>query len=256
MKEKVIKKKKELPYLFKLNKGNQSLFYFGTEHSVDPDHHQFKILKSSFNDFLKNTNENKIVFIEGNEILSNVLLNNEEDNIRRFGERGLLLNLVLKNNIEYVYAELSFQEEADLLNKEFSKEHIVYFYITRLISGLLRKNPDMNFDQALSFAVDDWSHHLNWEKEFFTVDKIKQIHKDLFQSELSSESVELIKKVCIPVNEEFSVINKIAKASSQTRDDVVLEKVKKAWRKGKNIFIVYGYNHSDRQEPVLREVCK
>jgi len=255
MLKKVIEKK-ELPYLFKLNNKNQSLYYFGTEHSTDPKHHQFEVLRDFLGDFLKNTSENRIVFIEGNQIPIKALLDNEGDNIRKLGERGFILDLALKNNIRYVYAELSFQEEADLLNKEFSKENIVYFYIVRLMCGLLRKNQKLNFDLTLEKSLNDWVQFLNWDKKLFTKNGINKTHQKLFGQEFSVQSVELIKKVCIPINQDFSIINKIAKMSSEIRDNAVLKKIKEDWKKGKSIFIIYGYNHSTQQEPFLRDMCK
>lgn len=247
--------KKEVPYLFKLKKNKQVLYYFGVEHSINPQHKQFNLLEDFFNEFVQDKFKEKVIFIEGNEIPIKALLENRDENIKKLGERALLLSLALKNNIPYIYGELSFQEEANILNEKFSQEHIAYFYITRLISGLLRKKPDMNFEQALSFAVDDWSHHLDWNRELFTVDKIKEIHKELFKEEMSSKSVELIKKICIPVNEDFSMINKIARMSTETRDKAVLEKIKQEWQTGKSIFIMYGHNHSEPQEVFLRKLC-
>jgi len=248
--------KKEIPYLFKLNKDKQFLYYSGIEHSTDPRHKQFDILEDFFEDFIKDSNREKVVFIEGNEIPIKALLKDRDENIKKLGERGLVLDLALKNNINYIYGELSFQEEADILNKEFSQENIIYFYITRLICGLLRKNPNKDFEEVFKMAILDWLNNLNWNKDLFTKEKIKESHKKLFDEEMTSCSIKLIKKVCIPVNEDFSIINKIARKSSQTRDKTVLEKIKKEWEKGNSIFIIYGHNHSDRQEPFLRKMCK
>ena len=248
--------KKEIPYLFKLNKDKQFLYYFGAEHSNDFQHRQFNLLEDFFKEFVKYNNREKVVFIEGNEIPIKALSESRDENIKKLGERGLLLDLTLKNKISYVYGELYFQEEADILNKDFSQENIIYFYVTRLICGLLRKNPIRDFEEVLEMAIADWSHNLNWDKELFTIKKIKGIHKRLFKEEMSSDSIELIKKVCIPINEEFSIINRIAKVSSQTRDKAVLQKIKEKWKEKKSIFIVYGHNHSLKQELYLREMCK
>jgi len=248
--------KKEIPYLFKLNKDKQFLYYFGAEHSTDPQHKQFDILENFFEDFIKDSNQEKVVFIEGNEIPIKALLKDRNENIKKLGERGLVLDLALKNKINYIYAELSFQEEADILNKEFSQENIIYFYITRLICGLLRKNSNKNFEEVLEMVILDWSNNLNWNKDLFTKEKIKESHKKLFNEEMTSHSIELIKKICIPISEDFSIINKIAKISSQTRDKALLEKVKQEWGSGKSIFIVYGHNHSTKQEAFLRDLCE
>ncbi|OGY60832.1 MAG: hypothetical protein A3I31_01495 [Candidatus Colwellbacteria bacterium RIFCSPLOWO2_02_FULL_44_20b] len=51
--------------LWNLEKDKQHLFYFGAEHSRNPEDKQFTEIENYWNDFLKRTDgKNKIVFIE------------------------------------------------------------------------------------------------------------------------------------------------------------------------------------------------
>jgi hypothetical protein len=51
------------------------------------------------------------------------------------------------------------------------------------------------------------------------------------------------------------MINRIsAFDDSGLRDNYMLDQINNYWKKGLNIFIIYGYGHAVMQEPVLRSL--
>jgi len=53
------------PYTYTLQKKNQHLYYFGSKHSYDPADKQFDLIEEFWDDFVKNTHEEKrLVLLE------------------------------------------------------------------------------------------------------------------------------------------------------------------------------------------------
>ena len=76
------------PYMLEIKKGDQALFYFGANHSRDPDNHQYPILRDYWQKFLLETEgQDRIVLVEG---ILRIVGTREERSIKDGSEGNLV----------------------------------------------------------------------------------------------------------------------------------------------------------------------
>ncbi|MDO8572570.1 MAG: hypothetical protein Q7S11_02235 [bacterium] len=248
-------KNKPRPYVFAINKPEQSLVYFGSTHSRESNNEQFIILEKEWEQFLKKTGEeNRVVFVEGG---LRTVRSTKEEAILKDSESGFITYLANQATIEIVCPEPDRNTERKELLKEFTKEEIQYYYFARTIPSWheVRKTSDVNFadhldryKQELRKGVDD-----EWRDFDFSLENMRSIHRKIFHSEFDEQDIDYIKKILNPTTEE-SVVNKVARASSAFRDVNIISKIEEYWNLGKSIFAVFGFAHAVTEEPALRKL--
>jgi len=245
----------QVPYIYSLNNKGQSLYYFGAKHVMDPKHPQFDYLHEQWLNFLDNkTKEEIIVVCEGEVNEKN--LSNLDDAIKKHGESGAIVFWANQENIQTVRPEPTIEDDANELLKKFSKEEIFYFYIIRGIVSWQRKVEPGDFNVYILKSVERYKNIFNWEDFDFSFDTtILNEHKKLFGKELDLNDKEFLRKIPVPVG-NISIINEVARTSSQNRNFFILDNIEKLWNKGKNMFIVFGASHAIMQERAIREIVE
>lgn len=244
----------ETPYVFSLNSNGQFLFYFGCDHTQNPNDKQFKEIKIFWHEFLSKTNKQScIVFIESSQLPA--ITGNENEIIKKFGERGFIVWLAEKEKIPFYYPELQINEEAEMLSKKFPKKLIIYFYFIRSVNSWIRNKQSGDFQKILRQAASACQQRISWQDVSYSVEDLQKVHEEIFKAPLSLANRETIERASAPIYHD-SIINDIARESSYIRNITVLEKIEKFWKIGKNLFILYGASHAVMQEKAIRNLVK
>ncbi len=241
------KTRHKTPYVFSLSNGKQFLFYFGCEHTRDPQNGQFNEIESFWSDFLNKTNkQNCLIFIESVPLPK--IMGEREEIIKEYGERGFMAWLAEKEKIPLHYPEILIGEEAEMLAKNFPKKLVVYFYFIRSVQFWIRGNTPGDFEAILEGAANACRQRISWQNVSCSVEDMRKIHEEIFGESLSLKNRKTIDKAPVPIYYD-SVINEISRASSCIRNLKILEEIEKSWREGKNLFILYGASNPIPKTP-------
>lgn len=248
-------KKKEYnpPYTLVIQSGENFLYYFGEEHSNDPKHSQWKKWRKFWKQFLEATEGKKrIVFTEGNNIYSEAT---EEESILKYGGMGLTVFNASSEGIKAYSPEPKKSEQVKELEKEFSKDEIVYFYAARHMPQWINTvGSKPNFEEYMGSHLERLKQGSWWENYDFSISHIKKIHKDIFGKEFDPNDARFFSRITDPVHAEESVINKISNTISRGRDEYIVQEIKKYMDDGYSVFSHFGFTHPIVQEPLLKEI--
>lgn len=247
---------KPRPYVFALEKEKQHVIYFGGTHSKSSHDKQFSVLDLFWKDFVAKDWNNPLVIIEGG---LRPVQRTREEAIATDSESGYAAYLAQQSGIEAVGPEPDRQAERNELLKQFSKEEIQYYYFAQLLPEWYesKKRADVPLASFVEKHFESLKRGMDtsWLPFDLSLDAMKAIHKDLFGDEFDENNIDFIKKIINPTT-EFSVINRVARASSTFRDVFIVSKIIDYWNQGKSLFVVFGLAHAVIQEPALRELLK
>jgi len=107
---KPIKTNKPIPYFYSYTSSDEKvIFAFGANHSRDPQHLQFALIKAKWEEFLDITKGgNRVVFIE---TIPRHVANSFTESIKEHGESGAICWLANEKDVLVKYAEPSPSEQ-------------------------------------------------------------------------------------------------------------------------------------------------
>ena len=232
--------KYNIPYVLKLNKGEQFFVYFGIEHSNDPKRDQLKELETEYAEWIENAKANRVVVTE---FAAPEESGERDELIRKHGEAGLMKYLSEKDSVEIMSVEPSPSELTDYLieDNQYEKEDLVLWIIANSI--FYTKDVD---------GVIDSIDKLN---EKFGVDKDSEYYSNRF-IEITDEKLDIksAKKAQNPFSNR-TLLNRIGSYINSVKDVLVAERLLKLLDSGKSVFAVYGHNHVFAQKAVFEKFC-
>ena len=243
----------KVPYIYSLKNKEQTLFYFGAKHVMDPKHPEIEFLREQWLNFLDDkSKEETVVIYEG--YVSEKGLSTVEDSVKNYGESGAIVFFANQSNVQSFCPEPTVQDDATELLKKFSKEEVFYFYMIRGVVSWQRKAEPEDFNEFILRNAKRYKDAFCWENFNFAFDPtILQIHRKIFGKEFDLSDKEFIRKIPSPAFNE-SIINDVARMSSQGRNFAILDCIGKFWEEGKNIFVVYGASHAIMQERAIKDM--
>jgi len=249
--EEYSKTKHEVPYIYKIQNKNQFLYYFGEKHSFNPDDAEWIKAKELWNEFVKNTeNQKRIVFVEGGVIKAK---ENEAKAVSEAGGTGLITFLASKDGVNVYCPEPDRKYERTNLEKSFSKEEIQYYYFARLVAQWWRKQEQRpEFEEYINPYLKRDKETSGWNDFDFSLDNMKKVHKKLFGIDFDLNDKKFFQDITTPVILK-TVINKVCRTCSTMRNEYIVNEILKYWNQGYSIFVEYGASHAVIQEPLLRE---
>ncbi|MEK7087414.1 MAG: hypothetical protein AAB958_01795 [Patescibacteria group bacterium] len=236
------------PYFFSLKKNNATLFYLGVRHSWNPTDKQFNIIKQKWLDFLKIA-KHPLAVVESRGWK---IYNTEKEAISKGGEIDFMAYLCHQANVPISCFEPDRGSEINALLQQFPKEQIAYYYFARAISQWYRltQKPDIN-SYLLPFLQRD-KKASGWNDFEFSLENMKNVHRQLFNTELDFNNVEFFSKIENPTRED-NPLKDVVRASGKYRDQTTTDSIKNTWNQGYNLFIIYGEGHARNHEKILLE---
>lgn len=242
------------PYSFKVDDGHQYLYYFGANHSHDPENKQYKVLRAFWIDFLEKTQgKNCLVLVEGGK---REICDSEEEAIYRGSEASFVTYLASKENIETFSPEPSEKLKFEELAKHFGKEEIVFYHFARMAHQWNKipelKRPD--FYRYLGNSLSQEQKDSSWGNFDFSVEHMIRLQKEMFNREFDTHDEKFFYDVINPTT-NFSKVNAISRFEDEGfRDSYILKEIEKFWNEGKNLFVIYGASHAIMHEPAIRKL--
>ncbi len=248
----IFEKGHDSPYTFEVFGDGKAIFYFGAEHSRDPENPQWSKLESYWNKFVSETNGKRIVFLEGpGGFKVDGLARNEI--IEKFGESGLLMSFAGLENISFIWPDLSMQEEAKQLENDFDSDLVKYYIFARSAGAWLKIGNMGTFDEVIGKAIASTAKRiLGTSSEFSFYDGI---HERVFGNRISITEKENLIRAAVPIYRD-SIINDISRASSRLRNEHIASEAEKYWNDGYSVFMLFGSAHAVIQEKALKSMGK
>ena len=242
-----------VPYLVEITRPNQSLLFYGSEHTNDPKHPQFQDIEERWNRFVTTSSE-PIALVEGR--FDEVSDDATKDNIKSIvdgGEAQFVVHLARKDGIEVVSPEPDRVWEANELAKEFGRDNVVFYYFIRQIGWWngLTDMPDVKLEANKMLGIMEKSY--NWNDVDFSIERMAAIHNELFDKLFSWDDRQWVYDITTPASQDY-VTNELARRSGELRDKHIFEQIIGYWNAGKSLFLVFGSSHAVRLEPALRKL--
>ena len=246
----ITQKASRKPYLYKICKNKQCLYFFGEKHSFDPKKTQWVKLKSLWSDFLKDSEQTKkVTFVEAGKVPP---ATNETEAITEAGGTGLVSFLANQSGVEMICPEPSKKQESIHLEKRFPRERIEYYYFARVVDQWWKiPEPRPDFEKYISGFLDRDKRVLDWKDFDFSFENMKKIHRKLFKKDFNLNKQDFFRDISSPYGTN-NLINKIVISSGNFREKHLTEKILEYWEKGYSIFIEYGSSHAIAQEVILK----
>lgn len=243
---------KKQPYHIEIRKGDQFLYYFGSNHSRDPQNFQYPELKKYWQDFLEKTHSKNSIFLGEGGIRK--ISKDENMAIHKDAEGGLVTLLAHQAQISIESPEPNSHDERQELVKQFSKEEVQYYYFARTVHQWLNipdSRPDYK-EYMSRFLVRD-EKDSRWAGFDFSFENMERIHKTIFGTDFNYQDRDFFYSIINPTK-DTSIINTVAGACSLYRNIYIVARIEELWKGGKNIFVVFGFAHLILQERALRKL--
>ena len=227
----------------------QELFYFGANHSKNPENPQYAALKEYWERFLKATEgKERIVLVEG-ELRK--LYTDENAAISSGAEGNLVTLLAHQANILVACPDLDEEALVERL-PDLDRNHVLLYEFLAWVTGFQR---NLNQEMSLMESVQTWAERESqreiWKSLDVSVAKLMELHRQILGKDFDEN--ENTNDLINP-NLTTTPINIIARALSDQRDLNIASELVRYWREGKSIFSTFGRGHLIIEEPALRKL--
>lgn len=244
-----------MPYMFKIENDKKTLYYFGANHSCDPNDPQYPALEIFWQDFLEATQgQQRIVLVEGN--IRGLAATKEDAIMTAGGEGGYITFLAHQHNIPVVCPEPRKSKLIQGLLKEFSIEEVAYMEFAQAAVQASRyreiRGPMFDAETFITGSLVDFTRFFTgcFYEHTFTLEGMKQIHRTLFSQDLNLLDRTFFSKITDPVA-GHCVINAVCRMRSILRDEVIVKYIQRKLTANMCLFVVYGATHAVMQENAL-----
>ena len=245
------KKHSPRPSTFEIIKEDQVLFYFGANHSPNPDDPQYPLLKEYWNKLLKETEgKDRMVLIEGG---LRHLFDEEEKAIKNGSEGALITMFAHQEKISIASPDINQVRLIELLPEIPVEEMLLTRFLSWVDNFHLHRDPKPDFEKS----AQSWCEWHNKNKTWKNIDVNLPMLKDLYKEILGKDFDEndYFNDMINP-NKTGTRINEISRAQSNLRDINIVSEIARYWDAGKSIFVVFGSGHLIVEESALKEVLK
>lgn len=238
----------QTPYVISLQNGKNQLLVYGTIHSNDSTNNMFDIIESGIIEFNPD-----IVIHEGGVIEKTFLSRNKA--IVESGELGLLKYLADKEGFLLLNGDINFNREFNELLKIYTREEVMYFFITqRFIFPLIHFSESTNLDSLyLNEFVDGYlkSNKINLLPEEKELKYYYELYKKYNGKRFELNDIDYNHLSPIVKGGHF---NDVARKSAEIRDDYLLENINRNLQIHKKVMVVFGGWHILVLEPKLNQL--
>lgn len=240
------KKEHALPYRFQLSTAQQSLFYFGANHSFDPNNEQYGSLDAYWQEFIDKTGgKNCVVLVEGSLRKLYESTTTTEAIRRGGGEGGFITFRAQEKNIPIECPEPTKSLLKEKLLESFTQDEVDYRDFSLCVQTFHRRrctDPHLVFETFYQrfTNVPSLSH-------------MKNVHMTLFNTAFDAQDEDFYYSITNPAD-DATIINAVCRTASMIRDQHVVTHIEALLKEKKNVFVVYGATHAVMQEYALTQI--
>jgi len=231
------------PYTLDLEPGAGALFYYGVIHTRTVDDPQLADIERRWEAF-----KPTLAFSEGGDW---PLEKTRDEAIRRGGEQGLLRYLAERRGVPTQNIDPPSEAQLRHLLKYFPGAQVKVYYIllhTVLMRTREQGPPNINLVNKILRDLSPGAWGYNGPPR-----KIKQFEEYIHKYLPEVEDWRNITPSIFFSSDPNNFVAVMHRALNRYRDEVMLEKIIKAVRKGKRVFALVGRAHVVMQEPALRK---
>lgn len=237
------------PYFFHIRRGGQILYYLGFDHTYDPKDLTWGVLENYLQDFIDQTDGKKrMVMVEGGE---KMLPYNKKEMVKSMGEAYYTWFLAQSSALQVVSPEPDTIDQLNYLSQKYPKDIVVTsMFVEQIVIRSYYIKPD-----SIESSLENYLNYIRdiskWDNGLFDLKNISECYKRTSGVDLDYNNLEYIKKETDPYGEE-DIINEIINLKSQYKDKIILTNIGRLWKKGYNLFIVFGKAHSIIHELTIK----
>lgn len=207
------------PYLYHLSKGCQHLYFFGSRHTYDFKDEQISTLEAFWDEFLDATKGlPRVALIEGGE--RSVAVSKSEA-IETGGEIQYVSFLASENSISIESPEPPESHWFQELEKKFPKDAVAYYDFARVCYQWNQKKARPAFVGYIKDFLESNRKKSGWKDYDFSLEHMKEVHKDIFQSIFNENDKHFFYDVINPTT-SFSIINEVSRADDEGIRDIYI----------------------------------
>ena len=231
-----------IPYVLLYDMGQGALLFFGSDHISDPDHEQNAQIMNHWSRFGPT-----LALNEGGHPPTE---SSAEEAVSRYGESGLVRFLAARDEVAVDTLEPSYAKQVQVLTaRGFKAKEIKLFYILRQVAQM--RDPDSAIGSAKAAEVVAY---------FSTVEGLGAAPTTVGELDTACHLMfsELSSWVDVPLawfdpvyDRPPTILNQVSRATSEYRDEWVVDLLAERAKGGERVFAVMGASHVVIQEPVL-----
>ncbi|HUP46141.1 MAG TPA: hypothetical protein VM779_11580 [Thermoanaerobaculia bacterium] len=231
------------PYVISIDPaGPGELFYFGAAHTFDPADPQIARIEEAWREFRPD-----IAFTEGGFPPFEA---SRDQAVSKHGESGLLRYLAARDNVPTTTLDPTRADEVAALRSRFSREQIKLFFLLRAVSQFVQRNGPDRAGAEVERILPIYAAAPGLSGSPRSLSELEAAYEDLFPA--GGRYVDVQPAWFDPAR-SGTLLNEIARASSDYRDRFVVERLASHVREGRRVFAVMGGSHVVMQEPALRD---
>jgi len=230
------------PYVFTVeNKSTKgAVLVFGAEHSFDPDHKQFPVMKENWDQF-----NPTVALVEGS---LDLILTWFFDPIKASGEGGYTQTMARSKGIELYSWEVGRDAEVDHVLKHYDPKHVAFFYAIRSHHNKWGQFSKTDQDRIIE---NEMSRSAKYRGAITSVTQVDSLWQAAYPAEASWRSYKH------PRNGwPKGILEEIAEATNSVRDENMCRSIIELVGKGERVFISMGSSHAPRIERTLKEMIQ
>lgn len=239
---------------------NETLAFFGTEHSTNPEHEQYNALGQKIKDHAPD-----VICVEGVQALNGpagiermIASMSRDTAIRRGGEPIFAIREALEAKTPWLCPE---PEDSDLYNflvsEYYSREEVLAWSVLNLLPQYQDREEAMNFAGYIAPFIAQFKEAVGWTSVSYDLKDIESVIQKMIGRSLPLMNIERAHELVDPIPwlhrwEEQCMSNDMARAALRYRDETIVSHIAGELAEGKRVLVVYGAGHAVMQEPVWR----
>lgn len=233
------------PYIFTLENtsGKGALLVFGAEHTFDPAHPQFSVMKEKWDQF-----NPSVAIVEGH---LDLILRWFFDPVKASGEGGFVQKLAIQKNIKLYSWEPGLQAEIEYALTKVDAMHVASFYCLRPYNNQWGQFSKSEQDKKMNALIRKRAGVDGLKGYLHSVEQVDSLWK---ADHPGLPSWRFYKH---PQNGwPKGKLEQISHLTNEARDDYMCNIILELLNKGERIYISMGSSHAVRIEKTLREMIR
>lgn len=229
------------PYVFTLQSKNSkgAVLVFGVEHTFDPAHKQFPVMKENWEKFGPT-----VAMVEGN---LDLIITWFFDPVKASGEGGYTQKLAKAKGIKIYSWEAGSDAEMDFVLKKFDPKHVAFFYCLRPYHNKWGNFSMSEQDEKMQRLIRKRTNYKRLKGVVTSVAQFDSLWKADHPNEVSWRNYKH------PQNGwPKGILEDIAEATNSVRDENMCRSIIELVNKGERVFVSMGSSHAPRIERTLR----
>lgn len=249
------------PYVYQLDQGGKSLYFFGAAHNTDPKSEMFVQLKNVFNDF-----QPEMVIVEGIGRASNPDTKQEfeesikskpvDEVIRSRAEPAFTVYECLQRELPWDSAASKLGDEVKyLLSLGYMHEEIFVWIALRQVYMYIRAPKDSrpSLDIYVQAGLNNLQEQTRWDDFDYSYQTAVRLTHEITEIDIPNVNLEELRSQLGPSkSHSANVYKRIWADSAEYVDRLCVQMIGSNLEKYDRVLVVFGAYHAVVQEPALR----